>query len=162
MNDLDGVTFKICSAREIIDNAIDKIQEHQYDKAETLMNAAYEFLEYYLAEFDDKFQLAWKETVVKQKQEKTLNYQEAVDAGWEMTDDGIWMPPNKDKVKKWILPVEEAKDADTDETEYFVAFPDDLLETADLKEGDQVEWSDNGDGSFTLKKVTQSLGMDEC
>jgi len=134
MNDLDGVTSKICSAREIIDNAIDKIQEHQYDKAELLMSAAYEYLEYYLQEFDDKFQLAWKETVNKQK----------------------------DKVKKWILPVQETKLVDTDETEYFVAFPDDLLETANLKEGDQVEWSDNGDGSFTLKKVTQSLGMDEC
>lgn len=134
MNDLDGVTSKICSAREIIDNAIDAIQEHKSNKAELLMTAAYEYLEYYLAEFDEKFQLAWRETVNKQK----------------------------DKVKKWVLPVEEAKNFDTDETEYFVAFPDDLLETANLKEGDQVEWSDNGDGSFTLRKVTQSLGMDEC
>lgn len=155
MNDLDGVTSKICSAREIIDNAVDKIQEHQYDKAELLMTAAYEFLEYYLAEFDEKFQLAWRETVVKQKEkEKTLNYQEAVDAGWEMTGDGFWIPPQKeDKVTKWVLPVEECKDADTDKTEYFVSFPDDLLEAADLKEGDQVEWFDNGDGSYTLKKV---------
>jgi hypothetical protein len=59
----------------------------------------------------------------------------------------------KDKVKKWVLPVEECKDADTDETEYFVSFPDDLLEAADLKEGDKVEWIDNGDGSYLLKKV---------
>ena len=63
MNDLELVTSKICSAREIIDNAIDKIQEHQNDKAELLMNAAYEFLEYYLQEFDDKFKLAWQATV---------------------------------------------------------------------------------------------------
>jgi hypothetical protein len=59
----------------------------------------------------------------------------------------------KDKVKKWVLPVEECKDADTDETEYFVSFPDDLLEAADLKEGDKVEWIDNGDGSYLFKKV---------
>ena len=59
----------------------------------------------------------------------------------------------KDKVKKWVLPVEECKDADTDETEYFVSFPDDLLEAADLKEGDQVEWVDQGNGSALLKKV---------
>jgi len=58
----------------------------------------------------------------------------------------------EDKVKKWILPVEECKDADTDEIEYFVSFPDDLLEAANLKEGDQVEWIDNKDGSFTIKK----------
>ncbi len=63
----------------------------------------------------------------------------------------------KDKVKKWVLPVEECKDADTDETDYFVSFPDDLLEAADLKEGDQVEWIDQGDGSFLLKKCNKGL-----
>ena len=57
-----------------------------------------------------------------------------------------------DKVKKWVLPVEECKDVDTDETEYFVSFPDDLLEAANLKEGDQIEWHDQGDGSFKLIK----------
>jgi hypothetical protein len=67
-----------------------------------------------------------------------------------------------DKVKKWVLPVEETKDADTDEIEYFVSFPDDLLESANLKEGDQVEWIDQGDGSYLLKKVTNPLRMDEC
>jgi len=55
--------------------------------------------------------------------------------------------------KKWVLPVEETKDADTDEIEYFVSFPDDLLEAANLKEGDQVEWVDRGDGSYLIKKV---------
>jgi len=57
-----------------------------------------------------------------------------------------------DKVKTWRLPVEECKDADTDEIQYFVTFPDDLLDAANLSEGDQLEWIDN-DGSFTLKKV---------
>jgi bifunctional DNA-binding transcriptional regulator/antitoxin component of YhaV-PrlF toxin-antitoxin module len=46
--------------------------------------------------------------------------------------------------------------------ECYVQFPDDLLEAANLKEGDPVEWIDRGDGSFELKKVTKSLGMDEC
>jgi bifunctional DNA-binding transcriptional regulator/antitoxin component of YhaV-PrlF toxin-antitoxin module len=58
----------------------------------------------------------------------------------------------KGKVNKWVLPVEETKDADTDEIEYFITFPDDLLEATDLKEGDQVEWIDNSDGSFKLIK----------
>ncbi len=61
----------------------------------------------------------------------------------------------KDKVKKWVLPIEETKIAETDETEYFVSFPDDLLEAADLKEGDQIEWIDQGDGSYMLKKVNK-------
>jgi hypothetical protein len=68
----------------------------------------------------------------------------------------------KDKVKKWILPVEETKDADTDEIEYFLTFPDDLLEASDLKEGDQIEWIDQGDGSYKMIKVTKPLGMEEC
>ena len=57
----------------------------------------------------------------------------------------------KDKVKKWLLPVE----VDGPSAEYFVSFPDDLLEAADLKEGDKVEWIDNGDGSYLLKKVNK-------
>jgi hypothetical protein len=55
----------------------------------------------------------------------------------------------KDRVKKWVLPVEVSDDLE----DYVVTFPDDLLEAANLKEGDQVEWIDNGDDSYTLKKV---------
>jgi hypothetical protein len=58
----------------------------------------------------------------------------------------------QDKVKKWVLPVEEVRDEDTDEDVYCVSFPDDLLEAADLKEGDLIEWVDQGDGSYLLKK----------
>ena len=84
-------------------------------------------------------------------------------AGYEMTADGFWLPPQKkDKVKKWVLPVEECKDSDTDETEYFVSFPDDLLEAANLKEGDEIRWVDNGDGSYTIRKVTKEIKMEDC
>ena len=66
-----------------------------------------------------------------------------------------WTPePTK---KKWVLPVEPDPSG-----EYFVTFPDDLLDAADLKEGDVIEWVDQGDGSALLKKVTKPLGMDEC
>ena len=62
-----------------------------------------------------------------------------------------WTPPvsTKDKVVKWQLPVE----VDGLSGECFVSFPDDLLEAANLKEGDQVEWVDRGDGSYLLRKV---------
>ena len=53
----------------------------------------------------------------------------------------------KDKVVKWVLPVEYIDD------ECFVSFPEDLLEAANLKEGDHTEWIDQGDGSYLLKKV---------
>jgi len=264
MNDLEMVTSKIVSAREIIDTVADAIQKNDYDRAETLAMAAYEFLGYYLEEFDEKFKLAWNETVKKQPQyqytatgekwdlydevlkereyyeptqaplscdgndsspeckgawndfweenyypeeykiidsvikypirssvnytdeeldamcdkassdeekekcreynlreaeyydkrvKPDMNYQEAIAAGWRMTDDGIWMPPQETPKKKWVLPVEECKDVDTDKTDYFITFPNDLLEVAKLKEGDEVNWIDNGDGSFSICKV---------
>jgi hypothetical protein len=55
----------------------------------------------------------------------------------------------EDKVVKWQLPVEMDPSG-----ECYVLFPDDLLEAANLKEGDKVEWNDNGDGSYTLVKVS--------
>jgi hypothetical protein len=89
----------------------------------------------------------------------TITYDEAVASGWEMTADGFWI---KDKVKRWVLPVEEVRDEDTDKDEYCVTLPDDLLEAANLKEGDQIEWTDNDDGSYSIRKVTKPLGMDDC
>ena len=88
-----------------------------------------------------------------------LSYTEAIATGWTMTADGFWI--KEDKVKRWVLPVQQACAIDND-GEYFINFPDDLLEAANLKEGDQVNWVDNGDGSYTLSKVTELLGMDEC
>jgi len=56
-----------------------------------------------------------------------------------------------EKVKKWRLPVE----VDGLTGECYIQLPDDLLEVANLKEGDQVEWIDRKDGSFELRKVTK-------
>jgi hypothetical protein len=64
----------------------------------------------------------------------------------------------KDKVTKWQLPIE----VDGPSAEYFVTFPDDLLEAANLKEGDRVEWVDQGDGSYLLRKVTKEIKMEDC
>lgn len=164
MNDLEMTTVKITSAREIIDAAIDRIQEHQYDKAEVMMSAAYEFLEYYLNEFDEKFKLAWKETVVKQDQNKWTSFWDNKDpitgytgstvSNVNYTDEELdAMCDAAEKMhntKKWVLPVELEPSG-----ECFVTFPDDLLEAANLEEGDQVEWVDQGDGSYLLKKVVK-------
>jgi len=62
----------------------------------------------------------------------------------------------KDKIKKWVLPVEYIDD------ESFVSLPEDLLEAANLKEGDVVNWIDQGDGSFKMIKVTKPIEMEEC
>ncbi len=172
MNSLETVTSKICSAREILDSAVDRLQEHQYDKAETLLYAVDEFLQYYLQEFDEKFKDAWQATVgnlrdddvkddgmrpwghsdleylianskkslICDKDDPSAECQNAWNDFWEQSND---------KVVRWQLPVQ----LDGLSGECYVQFPDDLLEAANLKEGDTVEWVDNNDGSFTLRKV---------
>jgi bifunctional DNA-binding transcriptional regulator/antitoxin component of YhaV-PrlF toxin-antitoxin module len=52
------------------------------------------------------------------------------------------------KVNKWILPVDD---------DYNITFPEDLLEQTGWKEGDTLQWIDQGDGSFKMvKKETNS------
>ena len=179
MNDLEMVSTKVSSAREILDCAVDRLQEHQYDKAETLLYAADEFLQYYLEEFDRKFKDAWAETVTKVHQEeysvsstcdKDDTSQEckgAWNSFWEenyypkeVKDD--CMPPwghsdmealsqqKEDKVVKWVLPVERKIEEGIDD--YYIQFPDDLLEAANLKAGDEIEWVDMNNGTFILRK----------
>ncbi len=162
MNDLEMTVSKICSAREILDCAIDKLSEGNISKTETLMCAADEFLQMFIKDFDEKFKVAWNEVIDNHKEENLnpqygdpqeqmpdyISYQGAIEAGWELTDDGHWIPPSKEKVKNWVLPVEADPSG-----EYFFTFPDDLLEAAGLEEGDEVEWFENGDGSYVLKKV---------
>ena len=59
------------------------------------------------------------------------------------------MPPEKeDKVIKWSLPVEEAEDG-----EYYITFPEDLLEAAKLSPGDAIEWVDLTENTYLLRKV---------
>jgi hypothetical protein len=145
MNELESVTAKICSAREILACAIDAHESGNANRTETLLYAVDEYLQYYLSEFDKKFQEAWSETVTKLHQEKN----DALDA--VMKEREYYEPTQvQDKVIKWQLPVEQVHE------EYFITFPDDLLEAANLKEGDDVEWVDRDDGSFLLQKVTKT------
>ncbi len=59
------------------------------------------------------------------------------------------MPPQKeDRVIRWSLPVEEAEDG-----EYYITFPDDLLDAAKLSPGDNVEWVELTENTYLLRKV---------
>lgn len=49
--------------------------------------------------------------------------------------------------KAYTLDVKE-----NDAGEQYIEFPDGVMEELGWKEGDSIEWSDNGDGSFTLTK----------
>jgi len=53
----------------------------------------------------------------------------------------------KDKVS-WTIEVQE----DPETGDAILEFPPDLLANAGWKEGDTLEWNDNGDGSWSLTK----------
>ena len=177
LNELESVSSKICSARAILDSAIISLESGNREKTETLMYAVDEYLQYYLEEFDRKFKDAWDETVVKLKQEEVDDYMrpwghsdmEALSSYYPLQSDDLIIgneprdyyenvAPSAtqrdiDRVVKWRLPVEE----DTVNGEYFITFPDDLLEAANLKPGDDVEWVEQEVGIFLLRKVEKTL-----
>jgi hypothetical protein len=210
LNSLELVSSKICSAREILDCAIESFESGNRQKTETLLYAVDEFLQYYLEDFDRKFKTAWNETVVKLHKEDKDHYNAVLSEKeyyepsmppWGHSDleylskhkesltfdnddisteyKGSWTSfweenyypeeykgstvssVKKDNVKKWVLPVQEIENGDTGEQEYFINLPDDLLEAADLKEGDSVEYLDQGDGSYILKKIENQITYDE-
>lgn len=49
--------------------------------------------------------------------------------------------------KSWTVEVQQREDG-----EYFIEFTDEMLEGTDMKVGDAVEWIDNKDGSYTIRK----------
>ena len=167
LNELESVSSKICSAREILDSAIDSLESGNREKTETLMYAVDEYLQYYLEEFDRKFKDAWEETVTKLKQEEVDDYMHPwghsdMEALSQYTDEEMdAMCDNaekEDKVVRWQLPVEE----DTVNGEYFITFPDDLLEAANLSPNDEVEWVEQEVGTFLLRKIEKTLNHDEA
>ena len=169
----DALNSAEASPQEIYD-CIRKVVEDNYYCYKNSTSRCYELLallngngKSHIPAYDEY--LEKKENLVCDKDNPSKECQKSWNSFWEESDDGMrpWghsdleyngstvSSVKQDKVKKWILPVEECKDADTDETEYFVSFPDDLLEAADLKEGDQVEWVDRGDGSYLLRKLNK-------
>jgi bifunctional DNA-binding transcriptional regulator/antitoxin component of YhaV-PrlF toxin-antitoxin module len=50
-------------------------------------------------------------------------------------------------MKTWVVNVEEDENGDA-----YIQLPDEVLQHANLKEGDTVVWTDNEDGSWSLQK----------
>jgi hypothetical protein len=51
--------------------------------------------------------------------------------------------------KKYIIQIEEADD---DSEDLLIPLSDEILQELDWKSGDIIEWIDNKDGSWTLKR----------
>jgi hypothetical protein len=56
----------------------------------------------------------------------------------------------------WTVEVQE----DPETGDKILEFPDDLMETAGWKEGDVLEWIDNKNGSWTLRKKDENTKAD--
>jgi len=52
----------------------------------------------------------------------------------------------------WTLEIKE----DPETGDAMLEFPEDFLETTGWKEGDTIKWRDNGDGSWTLEKISNT------
>lgn len=55
-------------------------------------------------------------------------------------------------MKTWVVNVEEDENGDA-----YIQLPEEVLQHANLKEGDTVIWTDNKDGSWTLQKKVDDL-----
>ena len=51
-------------------------------------------------------------------------------------------------MKSWTLEVQKLEDGDQ-----YIEFPKELMEEVGWEDGDVLKWVDNGDGSWTLKKL---------
>jgi hypothetical protein len=147
----DAVSCSEASPEEIY-NVIKRVVEENYYIHKDHTSRCYELLALLNGNGKGHIQ-GFEENLTCDKDDLSPECREAWNDFWENTlkEDGYeWTPlPQKDKVVKWQLPIE----ADGPSGEYYVMFPDDLLEAANLKEGDQVEWVDQGDGSYLLRKV---------
>jgi hypothetical protein len=54
--------------------------------------------------------------------------------------------------KSWLCEVEQAPDG-----EYFIQLTEEMLEESGFKIGDELDWKDNKDGSFTLTKKERKV-----
>lgn len=54
---------------------------------------------------------------------------------------------------KWTVEVKE----DPETKELLLELPEELLALQDWREGDTLEWTDNGDGTWSLSKVIPTL-----
>jgi bifunctional DNA-binding transcriptional regulator/antitoxin component of YhaV-PrlF toxin-antitoxin module len=54
--------------------------------------------------------------------------------------------------KTWTLEVKKMMVTD----DYYVEFPEEVLEEAGWKPGDTLKWTDRGDGSWSLAKINEN------
>lgn len=62
MNELDMMTSKLGYIKEMMETALEHLDNHHKAKAESLMYVSCDYIKYYLEEYDRNFQRAWATT----------------------------------------------------------------------------------------------------
>ena len=140
----DAMSSAEASPQEIYD-VIKGVVEENYYTYKHQASQAYELLA--LLNGNGKGHIEAYDAVMREKE-----YYEPSMPPWGHSDLEALSQQKEDKIIKWQLPVDKIENGDTGEEEYFITFPDDLLERANLNPGDEVEWHDQGDGSFKIIK----------
>jgi bifunctional DNA-binding transcriptional regulator/antitoxin component of YhaV-PrlF toxin-antitoxin module len=60
-------------------------------------------------------------------------------------------------MKTWTLEVKKMMVTD----DYYIEFPEEVLEEAGWKPGDTLKWTDKGDGSWSLSKINENTESNE-
>ena len=140
----DSMSCDETTPQEIYD-VIKGVVEENYYTYKHQASQAYELLA--LLNGNGKGHIEEYDSVMREKE-----YYEPSMPPWGHSDMEALSQQKEDKVVKWQLPVDKIENGDTGEEEYFITFPDDLLERANLNPGDEVEGHDQDDGSFKLIK----------
>ena len=61
----------------------------------------------------------------------------------------FWTSPGGQSPTSYTVPIDE---------DGILTFPDELMDKLGWKAGDELEWIDNNDGTFTLKKLENTDG----
>lgn len=146
----DALSCEEASPQEIYSTIKNAVQDdHNYHKKYS--QRCFELLEllngYRPVNLDDDWE---KDSSSKETKQNPNNYI------YDPAGNNVYNLVNE-SAKKWILPVE----VDGASDEYYLQLPNDLLNTLGWKEGDTLEYTDNGDGSFTLKKESRTKPHDE-
>jgi hypothetical protein len=134
MNDLNDTITNYLHIKELLQS---------YKKNDKFLDCIVTLLDHYIDTQDQTFKVAWNETVSKLDPNKSDQCEKET-------------PIPNTEVKKWPVSVQEIENGDTGQIEHFIELPDDLLEQVGWKETDQIDWIDNKDGTFTLKKLSKS------
>lgn len=165
MNELDMFPSKLIILKHLLESVQTSLLNKDVSLAEYLLDATQDLVEHYTDDFEKKFQTAWHQTLATADvaDEKSKQQPEVLGNSL-LTQDRISNFPGEqypEEVlnamcdaatakhnKSWTVPVEETPDGET-----LLSFPDELIEAVGWEKGDELEWIDNKNGTFTLKKV---------